>query len=148
MIRTFIPCLALGLLLAGCATTATITPDFTKDKATASDSSLPAQYSQKQVWFIQYTINAAGERDGAVLTPNGRDRYNTLIGLYALQFQQDNQVLLVRDAGVAPYVDAFGNALWRMDMQHFEYFRRLSREYAKAGKSPDSVWLKIKNAIP
>ncbi len=127
--------LVLCLVLAGCA--GTVTPNLGRSSLDTYDASTPKQYAPDNSGFLgmhdaKAWLAADGktEADGSpivgpvfgVLTPNKRAEYNTLISQHAVRFIAQYAVQLHADDGVAPWADAYGNALWQIDQQHLTYF--------------------------
>jgi hypothetical protein len=127
--------LVLCLVLAGCG--GTMTPDLSRSSsAPLVDDSTPPQYPKADNGFLGFhdanawlSPNGKTEASGApisgtvfgVLTPNKRAEYNTLIAQHAVRFLAEHAVQLHADDGVTPWTDSFGNALFRIDVQHTTY---------------------------
>lgn len=137
LMRYVLMCL-LSLAVAGCGT---VTPDVVRDNVATADASVPPQYDASAGWILRQRDDGAG-----VLTDGGRDRYNTLVAAYRLQFEQVYKVKLCHDAGISTWIDEHGNAVWIIDAEHLEYFCRLGR-WAKSWRPNDGMIMRAKDAI-
>jgi hypothetical protein len=131
-------------LAAGCAST--VTPDPVRDLAPSYDSTTPPQYPNDSSGVLDLIKNDRGEVVGALITAMARERYNSLIKAYRLQFRERHHVLLHPDDGVKTTRDKYGNAVWIMDADHLEDFILLNG-WAKDDVPPDSVWQKVKASV-
>lgn len=111
--KKFASVLALNLFLVGCAT---VTPNKIEDDKSSYDASTPKQYDKDNGGLISF-IN-----DGALITPQARDRYNNLIEMYRIKFKKEKAIELNKDSGVKPYKDSFDNQLYVIDNEHLVYF--------------------------
>jgi len=132
-----------SLILLGCSV---VTPDPIKDGAYSYDSSTPRQYDAYNSGFIRYTRNSRGEVKGAIITPNARDKYNTLIGKYRVQFKKEYGVDLQPGYGVWDFMDMYWNQLYHIEAQYLEYFITLNR-WQKELRDPDDLWSKAKEGL-
>lgn len=136
----------LAACIMGCATT---TPDLIPSNRPDPDPSTPVQYlktvTEFNGGFLGFYTDTQGKRRG-ILTINGRDKYNTLIEKYRLQFQEVNNVTLSPDLGIEEYVDRYNNKLFSIDKTRLKYFMMLS-QWARDERDGDSTWLKIKSKI-
>jgi hypothetical protein len=105
--------LVLNFLIVGCAT---ITPDKIQDNTASYDASTPSNYNKDNGGLVALLDN------GAVITPQARERYNNLIKMYKVKFKKEKAIELVEDAGVKPYKDRYGNDLFLIDNEHLVYF--------------------------
>lgn len=138
--------LVLIFLLSALCGCGTVSPNPILDLVATSDSSIPKQYDQSKGWNLFPIRNSSGVITGEVLTKNAHNRYNALILTYKLQFQEKYQVLLNVDSGITPYKDKFENKLFLIDVEHYEYFQRLSG-WSKDGKPSDSQWEEDKKKV-
>lgn|GEM_PF-4348005 len=76
-----------------------------------------------------------------ILDDSGRDRYNILISLYAVQFKSAYGVKLSTDAGIHPW-----HGLWLIDKEHLTYFTWLC-QWSRDRQSPDSLLDKGQSAV-
>jgi hypothetical protein len=105
--------LVLNFLIVGCAT---ITPDKIQDNTASYDASTPSNYNKDNGGLVALLDN------GAVITPQARERYNNLIKMYKVKFKKEKAIELVEDAGIKPYKDRYGNDLFLIDNEHLVYF--------------------------
>jgi hypothetical protein len=132
--------LLLCLALAGCV--GTRTPNLARSSVNDPDATTPQQYPQNNSGFLGYhddrawlTPDGKSEVGGAaiqgvvfgVITPAKRAEYNVLIYQHAVRFFAQYAVALHADDGLAPWADAYGNALWRMDTAHVTYLGWLEK---------------------
>jgi hypothetical protein len=129
--------LFLPFLLCGCLSDLTVKPHTYTSTARVDDST-PSQFPANDSGFVgkhdaTAYLNDAGtaEKSGApitgtvfgVLTANGRDSYNRAMAKYAVQMGTYFNVAPVpANAGVKPYTDEYGNALFSIDLQHLQDF--------------------------
>ncbi len=111
--KKFASILVLNFLLVGCAT---ITPDKIQDSTASYDASTPSNYNKDNGGLVALLDN------GAVITPQAKERYNNLIKMYKVKFKKEKAIELVEDAGVKPYKDRYGNDLFLIDNEHLVYF--------------------------
>ncbi len=109
----FASILVLNFFLVGCAT---ITPDKIQDSTASYDASTPSNYNKDNGGLVALLEN------GAVITPQAKERYNNLIKMYKVKFKKEKAIELVEDAGVKPYKDRYGNDLFLIDNEHLVYF--------------------------
>jgi len=112
-LKKFANVLVLNLFLAGCNT---ITPDKIQDDVASYDSSTPVQYNKDNGGLIALLD------DGAVITSEGKNRYNKLIEMYKIKFKNEKAIELIKDSGIKPYKDRYGNDLFLIDNEHLVYF--------------------------
>jgi hypothetical protein len=112
-LKKFANVLALNLLLVGCAT---ITPNKIQDNVASFDASTPSQYNKDNGGLIAILD------DGAVITPEAKERYNKLIEMYKIKFKKEKAIELINDAGIKPYKDRYSNDLFLIDNEHLVYF--------------------------
>lgn len=131
----------------GCST-ATVTPDHVHSETHVADDSVPDGVSVHDGWLVRSIYDDQGRRVEAIITRNALVRYNELIRAYRLQFQEEYKVPIAEHDGITQNVLTTipPQEEIRIDAQHLAYFIRMSR-WSKDGKSPDSVWLKLKNAF-
>jgi hypothetical protein len=154
-------CLAMAALLLGGCSTSSITPNDAESKVALPDSSTPTQYPQANAGFLGYhddrawlTPHGETEVGGApikgvvfgVLTPMKRTEYNTLIDDYGVRFRTQYKVQLHHDDGLAPWLDAYGNPLWKMAKTYVVYLGYLEI-YKRNQDAPDSVIAKAGAAL-
>ena len=77
--KKFASVLALNLLIVGCAT---VTPNKIQDDKSSYDASTPKQYQKDNGGLISFV------GDDALITPQARERYNNLIGMYKIKFKK------------------------------------------------------------
>jgi hypothetical protein len=145
--KRFVIAILMGcaiLCLEGCGT---VSPPPLRDRQAAFDASTPPQYPAQSSGFLGWITNERGETTGGILTSGAVDRYNRLVKVYRLQLQEATGVLVGPGDGVQPFVDQYGNNVFRMDSQHLTYFVRLNR-WAKEGRAEDSIWQKVRSAVP
>ncbi len=111
--KKFASILVLNFLLVGCAT---ITPDKIQDSTASYDASTPSNYNKDNGGLVALLEN------GAVITPQAKERYNNLIKMYKIKFKKEKAIELVEDAGIKPYKDRYGNDLFLIDNEHLVYF--------------------------
>lgn len=111
--KKFASVLVLNFLLVGCAT---VTPDKIQDDVASFDSSTPSNYNKDNGGLIALLDN------GAVITPQAKDRYNKLIEMYKIKFKKEKAIELVENAGITPYKDRYNNDLFFIDNEHLVYF--------------------------
>ncbi len=111
--KKFVSILVLNFLIVGCAT---ITPDKIQDNTASYDASTPSNYNKDNGGLVALLDN------GAVITPQARERYNNLIKMYKVKFKKEKAIELVEDAGIKPYKDRYGNDLFLIDNEHLVYF--------------------------
>ncbi len=109
----FASILVLNFFLVGCAT---ITPDKIEDSTASYDASTPSNYNKDNGGLVALLDN------GAVITPQAKERYNNLIKMYKVKFKKEKAIELVEDAGIQPYKDRYGNNLFLIDNEHLVYF--------------------------
>jgi hypothetical protein len=112
-LNKFASILVLNFFLVGCAT---ITPDKIQDSTASYDASTPSNYNKDNGGLVALLEN------GAVITPQAKERYNNLIKMYKVKFKKEKAIELVEDAGVKPYKDRYGNDLFLIDNEHLVYF--------------------------
>jgi hypothetical protein len=105
--------LVLNFFLVGCAT---ITPDKIQDNTASYDASTPSNYNKDNGGLVALLDN------GAVITPQAKERYNNLIKMYKVKFKKEKAIELVENAGIQPYKDRYGNDLFLIDNEHLVYF--------------------------
>jgi hypothetical protein len=105
--------LVLNFLIVGCAT---ITPDKIQDNTASYDASTPSNYNKDNGGLVALLDN------GAVITPQARERYNNLIKMYRVKFKKEKAIELVENAGIQPYKDRYGNDLFLINNEHLVYF--------------------------
>ena len=111
--KKFVSVLVLNIFLIGCAT---VTPNKIEDDKSSYDTTTPKQY-QKDNGGLIFFIG-----DEALITPQARERYNNLIGMYKIKFKKEKAIELKTDSGIKPYKDSFGNELFLIDSEHLVYF--------------------------
>ncbi len=111
--KKFVSILVLNFLVVGCAT---ITPDKIQDSTASYDASTPSNYNKDNGGLVALLEN------GAVITPQAKERYNNLIKMYKVKFKKEKAIELVEDAGIKPYKDRYGNDLFLIDNEHLVYF--------------------------
>ena len=111
--KKFVSILVLNFFLVGCAT---ITPDKIQDSTASYDASTPSNYNKDNGGLVALLEN------GAVITPQAKERYNNLIKMYKVKFKKEKAIELVEDAGIKPYKDRYGNDLFLIDNEHLVYF--------------------------
>ena len=111
--KRFASILVLNFFLVGCVT---ITPDKIQDSTASYDASTPSNYNKDNGGLVALLDN------GAVITPQARERYNNLIKMYKIKFKKEKAIELVEDAGIKPYKDRYGNDLFLIDNEHLVYF--------------------------
>ncbi len=111
--KKFASILVLNFILVGCAT---ITPDKIQDTTASYDASTPSNYNKDNGGLVALLEN------GAVITPQAKERYNNLIKMYKVKFKKEKAIELVEDAGIQPYKDRYGNDLFLIDNEHLVYF--------------------------
>ena len=109
----FASILVLNFFLVGCAT---ITPDKIQDSTASYDASTPSNYNKDNGGLVALLEN------GAVITPQAKERYNNLIKMYKVKFKKEKAIELVENAGIQPYKDRYGNDLFLIDNEHLVYF--------------------------
>ena len=109
----FASILVLNFFLVGCAT---ITPDKIQDNTASYDASTPSNYNKDNGGLVALLDN------GAVITPQAKERYNNLIKMYKVKFKKEKAIELVENAGIQPYKDRYGNDLFLIDNEHLVYF--------------------------
>ena len=109
----FASILVLNFFLVGCAT---ITPDKIQDSTASYDASTPSNYNKDNGGLVALLEN------GAVITPQAKERYNNLIKMYKIKFKKEKAIELAEDAGIQPYKDRYGNDLFLIDNEHLVYF--------------------------
>ncbi len=109
----FASILVLNFFLVGCAT---ITPDKIQDSTASYDASTPSNYNKDNGGLVALLEN------GAVITPQAKERYNNLIKMYKVKFKKEKAIELAEDAGIKPYKDRYGNDLFLIDNEHLVYF--------------------------
>jgi len=112
-LKRFASILVLNFFLVGCVT---ITPDKIQDSTASYDASTPSNYNKDNGGLVALLDN------GAVITPQARERYNNLIKMYKIKFKKEKAIELVEDAGIKPYKDRYGNDLFLIDNEHLVYF--------------------------
>jgi hypothetical protein len=112
-LKKFASILVLNFILVGCAT---ITPDKIQDTTASYDASTPSNYNKDNGGLVALLEN------GAVITPQAKERYNNLIKMYKVKFKKEKAIELVEDAGIQPYKDRYGNDLFLIDNEHLVYF--------------------------
>jgi hypothetical protein len=112
-LNKFASILVLNFFLVGCAT---ITPDKIEDSTASYDASTPSNYNKDNGGLVALLDN------GAVITPQAKERYNNLIKMYKVKFKKEKAIELVEDAGIQPYKDRYGNNLFLIDNEHLVYF--------------------------
>ena len=111
--KKFASVLVLNIFLIGCAT---ITPNKIEDNKSSYDATTPKQYQKDNGGLISFV------EDDALITPQARERYNNLIGMYKIKFKKEKAIDLTEDAGITPYKDNFGNELFLISSEHLVYF--------------------------
>ena len=111
--KRFASILVLNFFLVGCVT---ITPDKIQDSTASYDASTPSNYNKDNGGLVALLDN------GAVITPQARERYNNLIKMYKIKFKKEKAIELVEDAGIKPYKDRYRNDLFLIDNEHLVYF--------------------------
>ncbi len=111
--KKFVSILVLNFLIVGCAT---ITPDKIQDNTASYDASTPSNYNKDNGGLVALLDN------GAVITPQARERYNNLIKMYRVKFKKEKAIELVENAGIQPYKDRYGNDLFLINNEHLVYF--------------------------
>ena len=135
----FVSILVLNLLLIGCAT---VTPNKIQDDKSSYDATTPKQYQKDNGGLISFV------GDDALITPQARERYNNLIGVYKIKFKKEKAIELKIDSGVKPYKDNFGNELYIIDSEHLVYFGVLNswlKEKVPQDNIVDKVIDKVNN---
>jgi hypothetical protein len=112
-LNKFASILVLNFFLVGCAT---ITPDKIQDSTASYDASTPSNYNKDNGGLVALLEN------GAVITPQAKERYNNLIKMYKVKFKKEKAIELAEDAGIKPYKDRYGNDLFLIDNEHLVYF--------------------------
>jgi hypothetical protein len=112
-LKKFASVLVLNIFLIGCAT---ITPNKIEDNKSSYDATTPKQYQKDNGGLISFV------EDDALITPQARERYNNLIGMYKIKFKKEKAIDLTEDAGITPYKDNFGNELFLISSEHLVYF--------------------------
>ena len=137
--KKFASALVLNILLIGCAT---ITPNKIEDDKSSYDASTPKQYQKDNGGLISFV------GDDALITPQARERYNNLIGMYKIKFKKEKAIELKIDSGIQPYKDNFNNELYLIDSEHLVYFGVLNswlKEKVPADNIIDKTIDKINN---
>ena len=111
--KKFVSVLVLNLLIVGCAT---VTPNKIEDDKSSYDATTPKQYQKDNGGLISFI------GDDALITPQARERYNNLIGMYKIKFKKEKAIELKIDSGIKPYKDSFGNELFLINSEHLVYF--------------------------
>jgi len=138
-LNKFVSILVLNLLLIGCAT---VTPNKIQDDKSSYDATTPKQYQKDNGGLISFV------GDDALITPQARERYNNLIGVYKIKFKKEKAIELKIDSGVKPYKDNFGNELYIIDSEHLVYFGVLNswlKEKVPQDNIVDKVIDKVNN---
>ena len=105
--------LVLNFFLVGCAT---VTPNKIQDDKSSYDATTPKQYQKDNGGLISFV------GDDALITPQARERYNNLIGMYKIKFKKEKAIELKVDSGIKPYKDSFGNELFLINSENLVYF--------------------------
>lgn len=144
----------LAINLSGCWLT--VAPAPIKDLVHSHDSSTPAQYKeittvvvQKQKEPVKVVEGNSGflgfnDAGNGLITANARDKYNNLIELYAIKYKTDHAKVLVKDSGITPFIDKYGNQIYIIDKEHLVAFTTMNR-WRKAQVPPDSFFSKLVN---
>lgn len=111
--KKFVSILALNFFLVGCTT---ITPDKIQDSTASYDASTPSNYNKDNGGLVALLEN------GAVITPQAKERYNNLIKMYKVKFKKEKAIELIENAGIQSYKDRYGNDLFLIDNEHLVYF--------------------------
>lgn len=111
--KKFANVLVLNIFLIGCAT---VTPNKIEDDKSSYDASTPKQYQKDNGGLISFV------GDDAIITPQARERYNNLIGMYKIKFKKEKAIELKEDSGIKPYRDNFNNDLYLINSEHLVYF--------------------------
>jgi len=138
-LNKFVSILVLNLLLIGCAT---VTPNKIQDDKSSYDATTPKQYQKDNGGLISFV------GDDALITPQARERYNNLIGVYKIKFKKEKAIELKIDSGVKPYKDNFNNELYIIDSEHLVYFGVLNswlKEKVPQDNIVDKVIDKVNN---
>jgi hypothetical protein len=112
-LKKFANVLVLNIFLIGCAT---VTPNKIEDDKSSYDASTPKQYQKDNGGLISFV------GDDAIITPQARERYNNLIGMYKIKFKKEKAIELKEDSGIKPYRDNFNNDLYLINSEHLVYF--------------------------
>lgn len=131
------------LLLSGCGTVSTVTPDIEMhDRIAPPDSTAPQPY---EGWLLYSLWDDQGRRTHAIISTQAADRYCALVDDYQLQYYARYKER-VSHSDLTSYITVDGHEAFKMDAQHFEAFIRLSR-WNKAHRETDSMWMKIKDTL-
>ena len=137
--KKFVNILVLNIFLVGCVT---VTPNKIQDDKSSYDASTPKQYQKDNGGLISFI------GDDALITPQARERYNNLIGMYKIKFKKEKAIELKIDSGIKPYKDSFGNELYIINSEYLVYFGVLNswlKEKVPADNIIDKTIDKINN---
>ena len=127
--KKFASVLVLNLFLVSCVT---VTPNKIQDDKSSYDASTPKQYQKDNGGLISFI------GDDALITPQARERYNNLIGVYKIKFKKEKAIELKADSGIKPYKDNFNNDLYLINSEHLVYFGVMN-SWLKEKVSQDNI---------
>lgn len=141
----FASILALSFLVFGCAATSTVTPSPVVSEEPSFDSTTPEGYAGQNGGVIKI-LKSNGHTVGAILTKDGRNRYNWLVDSYRIQIFERYGRSLEADSGIVPIKDTLGNDMFFIDSDRLFYFIRMNL-WSKANRPHDTVWMKLKDKV-
>lgn len=136
--------LLIGLVLTSC----TVTPDKVKPHSVGFDSTTPVGTNPQNGGLLDWIVNADGSTWGAIITSDGRDRYNTTIDMYRIQYKAEHGVDITRDTNgttLTTWKDG-KTPVYKIDAAHYKHLLMLN-SWLNDKKDPDSVWMKIKDKL-
>lgn len=140
-VRQFLNVLLVAVLALSITAACTTVPKNNPGASMGStDSTVPAEYVK-----INHGDNGGflffdADRN-AFLSDGARNKFNLLVQKYHIQFRDWMLIDLKPDQGISPFVDQYGNHIWKMDRTVFKYFVLLN-EMHRNGTAGDSTWNK------
>jgi hypothetical protein len=125
------------LFLASC----TVTPDHVTSDTASYDDTTPPGVDPQNGGFLEWIVNPDGTTWGAIITPDGRDRYNFLIEYYAKSYKAEHNMVLVKDSGVM-LITYKGVAAYKIDSAHYAAYLKMN-DWLAGNRDKDSAWLNI-----
>lgn len=150
----------LASLVIWVLTSCAITEKPIGDRQVAPDASTPVQYEtqynngilafEHENGTIKYFDELKKDEKGTspvtayLITDSKRKDYNTLIELYKVQLKKRVGREIKKDDGITAVKDKYGNAVWRLDVQHGGYMKMML-SWQRAGYNADSIIDRVTN---
>lgn len=155
-LKKFATIFLVSLCFLGCSAIQTITPARVRSQTSSFDASTPKQYSDKSNSGVLTPI--WDDKEGA----HGRTAEivyyavtrNFLLYIQSLAADYGDQISPpIKPAsdpkkmpGVSPFLDQFGNHVWKIDREHFDHYRQMSL-WKKSNRPKTGMFTKLFSAL-